>query len=249
MDILASLHGHRPIICVTPRWFPPHDIFCAGESIGDVFMNALLDAGGMPVMIPVTDDEAVIRSYVDMCDGFIFPGGHNVDARIWGEDPISYDMLCPERDSLEMPLMQMILEADKPFLGICRGAQVLNVVLGGTLEQDLTKLEPQGRESLWVHTTILDKPAHPVEVSRDSLLYRCVGNKQMVEVNSSHGQCMGKLGLGVEVTGRATDGIIEAIEVPSKRYCLGVQWHPEYTWRTLAHDRRLFHSLVEAARS
>ena len=241
-------HGQRPLICVTPRWFPPHDIFCAGESIGDVFMNALLDAGAMPVMIPVTQDEGLIKSYVDMCDGFIFPGGHNIDARIWGESPISYDLLCPERDSLEMPLMQMILDANKPFLGICRGAQVLNVVLGGTLVQDLTTLKPQGRSKLWPHATILDVPAHPVEVERGSLLYQCVGNKTTIDVNSSHGQCMGKLGEGVVVTGRATDGIVEAIEVPSQRYCLGVQWHPEYTWQTLSHDWRLFYSLVEAAR-
>ena len=239
--------GTRPLICVTPRWFPAHEIFCAGESIGDIFMNALLDVGGMPVMMPVTSDKGLMREYVAMCDGFTFPGGHNVDSTKWGEDPIDINMLCPERDALELPLLELILEADKPFLGICRGAQVLNVVLGGTLEQDLTRLKPQGREHLWSHTTILDRSAHPVEVEEGSLLQRCVGGKNVIEVNSSHGQCVGKLGEGVHITGRATDGIVEAFEVPSQRYCLGVQWHPEYTWQLFEHDRQLFGSLVEAA--
>ena len=238
----------RPLICVTPRWFAPHDIFCAGESIGDVLMNALLDVGAMPVMMPITSDRGLIRQYVELCDGFIFPGGHNVDPALWGASLEVPDMRCPERDGLEVPLMEEILQADKPFLGICRGMQVLNVVLGGTLVQDLTTLEPQGRSQLWPHTTILDSVAHPVRVEEGSLLQQCLGGESLVKVNSSHGQCVGRLGEGVRVSGRATDGIVEAIEVPAKRYCLGVQWHPEYTWELFGHDRLLFKSLVDAAR-
>lgn len=240
--------SRRPLICVTPRWFAPHDIFCAGESIGDVFMNALLDGGAMPVMMPITDDRGLIRSYVELCDGFIFPGGHNVDPALWGEPLSVPDERCPERDGLEIPMMEEILQAGKPFLGICRGMQVLNVVLGGSLVQDLTTLEPQGCKQLWPHTTILDSAAHPVRVEEGSLLQRSVGDKSLIKVNSSHRQCVGRLGEGVRVTGRATDGIIEAIEVPSLRYCLGVQWHPEYTWELFDHDRLLFKSLVDAAR-
>lgn len=249
MDAVGgTLASRRPLICVTPRWFAPHDIFCAGESIGDVFMNALLDGGAMPVMMPITDDRGLIRSYVELCDGFIFPGGHNVDPALWGEPLLVPDERCPERDGLEIPLMEEILQAGKPFLGICRGMQVLNVVLGGSLVQDLTTLESQGCKQLWPHATILDSAAHPVRVEEGSLLQRSVGGKSLIKVNSSHRQCVGRLGDGVHVTGRATDGIIEAIEVPSMRYCLGVQWHPEYTWELFDHDRLLFKSLVDAAR-
>ena len=237
----------HPLICVTPRWFPAHEVFCAGESIGDVFMNALLEVGGMPIMMPVTSDKGLMRAYVDMCDGFTFPGGHNIDSTRWGEEPIDPNMLCPERDALEFPLLEMILESGKPFLGICRGAQVLNVLLGGTLEQDLTRLKPKGRKKLWPHATILDDAAHPVVVEEGSLLHRSVGEKSSIKVNSSHGQCVDKLGEGVKISGRATDGIVEAFEVPSQRYCLGVQWHPEYTWQRFEHDRLLFDSLVKAA--
>lgn len=236
----------RPLICVTPRWFPAEGIFCAGESIGDVFMDALIDVGAMPVMMPVTSDKGLIRSYVEMCDGFALPGGHNVDSRLWGEPPISLDEVSAERDGLELPLVEMILEADKPFLGVCRGAQLLNVVLGGTLTQDLGTLEPQGRERLWEHAVILDTAAHPVDVVPGSLLYRSTGAKERLRVNSSHRQCVGRLGEGIRVTGRATDGVIEGIELPSQRFCLGVQWHPEYTWHIFEHDRLLFRSLVDA---
>ncbi len=242
------LASDRPLIGVTPRWFAPHDFFCAGESIGDIFMDALLDVGAMPIMIPITSDEATIARYVELCDGFALPGGHNVDSRRWGEEPISFEQLSPERDGLEFPLVRMVLEANKPLLAICRGAQVLNVCLGGTLTQDLTRLEPQGRPKLFRHDMILERAAHPVTVEEDSLLARCAAGKTMIEVNSSHGQCIDKLGEGVRVVGRATDGIIEAVEVPSQRFCLGVQWHPEYTWHMFPHDRGLFAGLVEAAR-
>ena len=238
----------RPLICVTPRWYPAKGIFCAGESIGDVFMDALLDAGAMPVMMPITSDEELIRSYVELCDGFAIPGGHDIDPIFWGEDPLSQEGLCPERDSLELPLVRMIIEANKPYLGICRGAQLLNVALGGSLHQNLTQLQPQGRPQLWTHAVILDSPAHPVEVEEGSLLWRCTGGRHSVGVNSSHNQCVASLGRGVRVTARATDGIVEAIEGPTQRFCLGVQWHPEYTWQLLEHDRALFHALVDAAR-
>ncbi len=239
--------GGRPLIGVTPRWFPAQDIFCAGESVGDVFMDGLLDAGAMPVMVPITSDRGLIREYVELCDGFVIPGGHNVDPVFWGEEPLWIDRLSPQRDGLELPLVEMLLERDKPLLGICRGAQVLNVVLGGSLVQDLTVLEPQGRPKLWKHETILDVPAHPIDVAPGSLLHDIVG-ADTAEVNSSHTQCVATLGAGVVVTGRATDGIVEAIEVPDRRFCLGVQWHPEYTWELLPHDRGLFHALVDAAR-
>lgn len=244
---IGSTTRDHPIIGVTPRWFPPQGIFCAGESIGDVFMDALLDAGAMPVMLPITSDRGLIQSYVDLCDGFAIPGGHNVNSQLWGEQPISIEDLSPERDALELPLVRMVLEQDKPLLAICRGMQLLNVVLGGTLTQDLRTLEPRGRDVLWEHAIILDRGAHPVTVEEGSLLADIAGASSVL-VNSSHGQCVCKLGEGVRVTGRATDGIIEAIEVPDRSFCLGVQWHPEYTWRTFDHDRRLFAALVDAAR-
>lgn len=249
MAFAGSTAQTRPLIGVTPRWFAPHDFFCAGESIGDIFMNALLDVGAMPIMLPITSDEDLIAHYVDLCDGFALPGGHNVDARRWGEEPIALDQLSPERDGLEFPLVRMVLEANKPLLAICRGAQVLNVALGGTLIQDLTTIPPLGRDTLWAHAMVLDHAAHPVRIEEDSLLCRCFGGRTTVEVNSSHGQCVGALGKGVRIVGRATDGIVEAIEVPSQRFCVGVQWHPEYTWHIFDHDRRLFAGLVEAARS
>lgn len=106
---------------------------------------------------------------------------------------------------------------------------------------------PEGMTQ-WRHTGILTTPAHPVNVEEGSLLSRCVGGAAQIQVNSAHHCCVGRLGEGVRLTGVATDGVPEAIELPDKRFCLGVQWHPEYTWPVLESDRGLWRAFVDACR-
>ena len=255
---LEPQSNDRPLICVTPRWEPARGIFCASESVGDVYLNAIVDAGGMPVMMPATADEGLIARYVELCDGFSIPGGQGPNPERWGEEPRVPGQVSPERDALEFPLVRMVLEADKPLFCICRGAQLLNVAHGGSLAQDLMELPtPEGRAH-WTHADMLQNPAHEVVVERGTLLARCVGDaagserladgRVRVQVNSNHHQCVRRLGEGLVASGRATDGVVEAVERPDRRFCLGVQWHPEYTWDRVDTDRALWHAFVAACR-
>lgn len=252
---MPQKHESRPVVLVSPRWEVPGrtlavpEQLAPEETMASVFADALVTAGALPVMVPVTDDDAVLGAYLDMCDGVAIPGGQDVSPALWGDDrPYDPEMLCPVRDEFELRLVRAALAAHKPLFATCRGAQVMNVALGGTLCMDVPGLEPREGMALWRHQMVLNDPAHPVEVEPGSLLARCVGGATVVQANSSHHCCVDRLGEGVRVVAHATDGVPEAIELPSERFCLGVQWHPEYTWRSIATDRALWEAFVGACR-
>lgn len=246
----------RPVILVAPRLertdpcLRMPERLAPEEAVATVFMDAILAAGGLPLVMPLTEDEAVLASLVEMADGVAIPGGQDVNPALWG-DTSGYDeaLLCPERDAFEVRLVRAVLAAHMPLFATCRGAQILNVALGGSLCMDVPHFEPVNGMVRWRHAPILSDPAHPVEVKAGSLLERALGGFTMVQANSSHHCCVDRLGEGVELVARATDGVPEGIEVPAERFCLGVQWHPEYTWRTIPTDFSLWKAFVDAARS
>ena len=245
----------RPLIGITPRWEHKHggvadfEKVSPEETIAFCFTEAIIAAGGMPVMLPLTEDEPVIDEAVAMCDGFAIPGGQDVDPAHWGVTGYDPTLLCPERDGYEFALVRKVLAEDKPLFTTCRGTQLLNVVCGGTLCMDVPSLGAPDGMTQWRHIGILTTPAHPVDVEPGSLLARCVGGARQIQVNSAHHCCVERLGEGVRLVGRATDGVPEAIELPDKRFVLGVQWHPEYTWKLLESEMGLWCSFVEACRS
>lgn len=244
----------RPLIGVSPRWehkhggLADHEDVSPEETIAHCFTAAIVAAGGIPLLLPLTRDMGVLDECVAMCDGFAMPGGQDVDPARWGVGGYDPKLLCPERDDFEFALVERVLAADKPLLTTCRGTQLLNVACGGTLCMDVPGLGAPEGMAQWRHTDILTTPAHPVDVEEGSLLWRCVGGRPQIQVNSAHHCCVERLGEGVRLTGRATDAVPEAIELPGKRFCLGVQWHPEYTWHVLESDMGLWRSLVEASR-
>ena len=216
----------------------------------DAFMipNGLA-AGGLPLQMSITDDIEVIRHYVDIADGIAITGGPDDNPKRWGDDrPYDPTLCCEIRDSFEFKLVGEVLRAKKPLFTTCRGTQLLNVATGGTLCMDVPSLPvPKGKVH-WRHLPILHDPAHPIAVEDGSLLSRVLDWQGEVQVNSSHHCCVDKLGKGVRLTGVATDGVPEAIEVEGQPFCLGVQWHPEYTWRRLETDFKLWRAFVDAAR-
>lgn len=244
----------RPLIGIAPRWEPqtpslrsPEQL-APTEGMASVFPDAVIDAGGTPVLLPLTDDEATIDQLIDLCDGFALQGGPDVDPKLFGDatDYGSRIYLCPERDAFELPLVRRILDADKPLFTTCRGTQLLNVALGGTLSMDVPNLPPKGGMSLWRHTGALLDPIHPVEVHPGTLLASIV-REPLIQTNSAHHCCVSRLGEGAVLSAEATDGVPECIELPDRRFVLGVQWHPEYTWQKIGSDRALWHAFVEAA--
>ena len=188
--------------------------------------------------------EDVIRS----AQGILLPGGGDVMPSIYGEAAHrTYSAAEPGRDDYELELARRAVEADVPLLGICRGIQVLNVARGGSLVQDI-----QDEIGVTVNHTQRDSPvtiAHEVWISEGSLLDRLMRERlesDSCPVNSRHHQAPKVLGAGLIVSATAPDGVIEAIEDSSRRFCLGVQWHPENFSRT-GEFRPIFEGFIQAA--
>ena len=172
-------------------------------------------------------------------DGVVIGGGADIAVALY--DPLEVEVVPPdpERDAFEIEVIEHALEEDMPLLGICRGAQLLNVVLGGTLLRDVRPLRLRGKN----RSTLL--PTRPVRIERDSRLARTV-RREHLKVNALHRQAVARTGRGTRVVAYDIDGIPQAIEDATARFRIGVQWHPEYlAWQTA--QRRLFSSLANAA--
>jgi putative glutamine amidotransferase len=188
------------------------------------YIEAVQAAGGIPVLLPIDQDPQRSQELLHRLDGLLLPGGGDVDPQYYGQQPrTTLRSVDAERDAFELALSRMALERGIPLLAICRGLQVLNVALGGTLHQHLEAFPGTPLS----HDNPLDSPArHPVEVSPDSLLAKLLGAGSH-RVNSHHHQAIDRLAQGLRVTARAPDGVIEAVEVQRHPFALAVQWHPE----------------------
>ena len=234
-----------PIIGVVPRY----DFEWTGLAIGDDYLSGLAESGAVPVVLPATSDPEHIKRIVAACDGFLIPGGQDIDPGRYGaaRKPHTHRS-ATARDAMEQVLVPAVIAAGKPLLGICRGMQSLNVALGGTLHQDIqANVSPDALPH--VQGRPFDLPAHMVDVVEGTRLYGIVEAPRL-GVNTIHHQSVAKLGEGLVVSAVSTDdGIVEGIELPGDNFVVGVQWHPEHMWRTRPHSKRLFHAFVEAARA
>lgn len=207
------------------------------------YESALKHAGGTPILI--TPDMA--PGVLQMCDGLLLTGGGDVSPALYGEAAHpTFHPAEPKRDELELALAKAATEGDMPMLAICRGIQVLNVARGGTLIQDVPSERPDAvRHEVDVPPFAI---AHTVTVIRGTQLERMLGARALgpVPVNSRHHQAIKALGRSLIVSAVAPDGIIEAVEDPSRRFIVGVQWHPESFWKT-GEFACLFQALVTAA--
>ena len=230
----------RPRIGVLPLYNSEKQIFW----INPLYFRGVEQAGGQPAMLSLTECEDDWEDACQMYDGFVFTGGQDVDPALFGQEKIpECGYQAPLRDNQELWMVRRLRELDKPVLGICRGLQVMNVALGGTLIQDI----PTQRPSPVIHLQQMpyELPHHQVTILRDSLLYSLVG-KEHLSVNSMHHQAALDVAPGFRVTARAEDGMIEAIELPDRRFFLGIQWHPEHMWQDYQSGRDIWRGLVEA---
>ena len=210
------------------------------------YAQGLEAAGAVPVILPLTTDQEALERYAQTFDGFLFPGGHDLDPALYGQNPTDQcGTVCPQRDSMERKLFPLTLETGKPMLGICRGIQLFNVMLGGSLYQDIPTECPSDVEHH--ETPPYDKVAHPVTVEQGTPLYQAVGVTQM-GVNSYHHQGIKALGKGLRVAAKAPDGMVEAVYLPVHPFALAVQWHPEFSRLSDENSRRIFEAFVKAAR-
>lgn len=208
------------------------------------YISGLEDAGAAPIILPLTGEDNCLEQYASAFDGFLFPGGHDLSPALYGEEAReTCGVLCPERDGMEPALFRKALALRKPMLGICRGAQLFNVLMGGTLYQDLPSEYPSDVNHH--ETPPYDKTAHTVSLMAGGLLAGIVGADSM-NVNSYHHQGIREVGQGLLAEAKAPDELVEAVSVKDNPFALAVQWHPEFSRLSDVNSGRIFQSFVEA---
>ncbi len=230
----------KPVVGVMPLWDDEK------ESIWMLpgYMDGIRVAGGIPFIFPLSDNAEELKRLADMCDGFLFTGGHDVSPEIYNEKPIGEGVLCCEkRDSMEMLILEEALKAHKPVLGICRGIQFINAVLGGTLYQDIPTQHPSETEHH--QGKPYDVPIHDVEIFRDSPLYECLKTHRL-SVNSYHHQAVRTPAPGLKVMAVSEDDLVEAVYKPDSSFLWAVQWHPEFSYKTDAYSRKIFGAFINS---
>ena len=210
------------------------------------YMEGIQNAGGIGIMLPLTDDPEDLFQLACLCDGFLFTGGQDISPTLYGQAATAQcGELVPGRDAMETLLLDQILDENKPLLGICRGLQFLNVGLGGTLYQDIPAQFPTDvnhRQSAAYHL-----PIHSVEVVADSPLAQIM-EEPTIAVNSCHHQGILDLAPELRVMAYAPDGLAEAVYMPDRKFVWAVQWHPEFSHKTDENSRKLFRAFVDACK-
>lgn len=189
------------------------------------YIKSVIAAGGLPIIIPTLEDTKDISRYLDILDGVIFTGGGDISAHYFNEEPIrEVDEVCQDRDMTEIALFHEAYKKGKPIFGICRGLQLINIALGGSIYQDIYSQLP----NVLGHTCAnnIQDGYHSINIQKDSIMYE-IFKKEKLVVNSQHHQSIKSLGKDLRVTAEAKDGIIEAIESTNENFILGVQFHPE----------------------
>jgi putative glutamine amidotransferase len=211
-------------------------------AIRENYCNAVRHAGGLPILLPHDPDTAA--DYADRIDGLIITGGgFDVDPALFGAETRHSTVKTKDRrTAFELAATRIALTRDMPVLGICGGQQLLNVALGGTLIQHIPDEVPGALPHRQPNPR--DEPGHGIRVIAGTLLHRIAGAEHLA-VNSAHHQAVKAAGPGVVIDAVAGDGVVEGIEDPRRRFCLGVQWHPEFEIGEA--DRRIFRAFVEAA--
>ena len=209
------------------------------------YIHAIIQAGGVPILIPSMLAEGDWEVLYKRLDGILFSGGGDIAPDYFnGENHPRITGIEPLRDSIELSLLRAVVDDGKPFLGICRGIQTLNVGLGGTLYEHLGE-QFRGEIDHTYPSTMRTTLVHEVKIEEGTRIAEVVG-EPILKVNSLHHQGLRGVAPGLRVTGYAPDGLVEAVELPDHPFGLAVQWHPEWMTDQLS-TRKLFKAFVEAA--
>jgi len=216
----------KPVIGITT--YINKDLFRSYSRVGYEYIDKIEKSGGIPLEIPILQDFTIelLSHLMDSFDGIIFSGGGNIDSLWYGEQPLEKQSIETElRNRFERALFFVAKEKKVPILGICRGSQLINVLQGGSLFQNIdiqmnTEIDHEGVDKK------IEEKQHIVYLEKDSLLAK-IFNKSEISVNSFHVQCIKQLGENLKVTAKSEDGIPEAIEYEGDFFMQGVQWHPE----------------------
>lgn len=194
------------------------------ESISNDYVESIIKAGGVPIILPILSDEESIRQQIELLDGVLLTGGIDINPLLYNEEPSpKLGFIYPDKDNFDILIVKIALELKKPILAICRGHQILNIALGGTLYQDLSYMDGCYIKH---HQQSKDGAAsHTLNIIENSILHTILGDS--VISNSFHHQAIKDLAPGFKVTAYSKDNVIEAIEKCDERFVVGVQFHPE----------------------
>jgi len=236
----------KPLIGLTSSRIPNQDGFPT-FAVNETYSRSISTAGGIPILIPLDLSESDLDVLLDRVDGIVFTGGYDIDPRKYGGQSHPKVMQIDQaRDETEIYLVKIMVERGMPMLGICRGLQVINVAMGGSLYEHLLQQFPGSIEHD-NHDKPRDYLSHLVRVEKNTLLAQILTNNQ-VQVNSLHHQGVRKPGNHLHPTAYSPDGLVEAFELPGAAFGLAVQWHPEELQDHEA-QRRLFQAFVQSCQA
>ena len=242
----------KPLIGISPQYdFDRNRIFIVQN-----YLNSIRIAGGIPILLPLHIQKEDLEYLVTKMDGILFTGGPDIDPFMFGEETMEHGgIVLPERDQLEEHLFHLAFGHSKAILGICRGIQVINVFLGGTLYQDLSEFKPSyeiDMDNMGISYPIQHYQksenhvlSHSVVVNKNSMLYGIIG-KEEFRVNSFHHQGIKEVASTLNVSAVAKDSLVEALELKNYKYLLGVQWHPEHLTTMDDNAYGIFKSFIDA---
>lgn len=234
----------KPIIAVAPLfdnklnsiWMLPN------------YLDGIIEAGGIPVILPLNIQEKEIIHLASKFDGFLFTGGQDVNPNLYSEERMDCcDEINTSRDSMECILLEHVIKQDKPVLGICRGLQIMNVILGGSLYQDI---QEQHKDEIKVNhrqKPPYDTPCHSVKVIKGTLLDSIV-KSDTLQVNSLHHQAIKELSFQLKAAAVSVDGIVESVYIPGKNFVLAIQWHPEFLYTKDSPSFNIFKKFVDSCK-
>ncbi len=224
-----------PVIGITPYIKREHNWYYLNR----LYTRAIESQKGVPIILAYNEYPAY---YINLIDGLLLAGGGDIDPSFYGEVSSGSEKPYRERDEFEIAIIKLALKKSMPILGICRGAQLINVALGGSLYQDLNTNITHDQKTIGLNK---DELYHSIKIEKDSIMYE-IFKSNSIHVNSFHHQGLKKMGSGLRPTAFAEDGTIEAIESTNeKQFILGVQFHPEHLWMSHSEFSQIFNTFIK----
>ena len=246
---VEKLKNKKPLIGILTNLLTVESGVLAGSEriyVNRDYVSSVLRAGGTPILLPIIADIEAMCQQIEAVDAILISGGQDVQPHHYKEEPSHLlDAVCPERDDYEMAVVKHAFQLQKPIFGVCRGLQLINVVFGGSLYQDIANYFPT---TSFQHTqkSKKDDASHTVDIAQNSWL-SCVFEKEALLTNSFHHQAIKDLAPGFRANAWAKDGVIEGIEKIDGSFVVGVQWHPEMMTEKHTDMHKLFCAFVEEA--
>lgn len=212
------------------------------QFVTNAYIQSVRYSGGIPLILPLIRSSQILEEYIQICSGFLFCGGNDITPLLFGQEPQKGNgQTNITLDLFQIRLMKEVLKSKKPVLSICRGMQIFNVACGGTIFQDLS-LHPGKTLEHMQQSCSRSEKSHKIHVKHGTQLKKYIGS--ILYVNSYHHQVLDKIGKDLTVSATASDNTVEAIEMPSHPFAIGVQWHPESMYRISPEMRELFSNFI-----